>query len=84
MADVATVDALGYVYSRSLRIQIRDVLHSYGCKPCPLEFVGCIVFIHIGVGFEVAYLYRVGKFEGQGCEISDEISRFFCVRKSVG
>ena len=42
-------------------------------------FVECIVFIHIGVGFEVAYLYRVGKFEGQECEISDEISRFFCV-----
>ena len=49
-----------------------------------VEFVGCIVFIHIGVGFEVAYLYRVGKFEGQECEISDEISRFFCVRKSMG
>ena len=46
-------------------------------------FVGCIVFIHIGVGFEVAYLYRVGKFEGQECEISDEISRLnyllFCI-----
>ena len=49
-----------------------------------VEFVGCIVFIHIGVGVEVAYLYRVGKFEGQECEISDEISRFFCVRKSMG
>ena len=83
MADVATVDALGYVYSHSLRIH-RGSLHAKGCESCLLGFVGCIVFIHIGVGFEVAYLYRVGKFEGQECEISDEISRFFCVRKSMG
>ena len=29
-------------------------------------------YIHIGVGFEVAYLYRGGKFEGQEREISNE------------
>ena len=29
-------------------------------------------YIHIGVGFEVAYLYWDGKFEGQEREISDE------------
>ena len=34
VADVATVDALGYVYSRNLRIQIRGDLHSCGCKSC--------------------------------------------------
>ena len=28
-------------------------------------------YIHIGVGFEVAYLYRMGKFEGLGCEIGN-------------
>ena len=27
-------------------------------------------YIHIGVGFEVAYLYIVGKFEGLKSEIS--------------
>ena len=32
----------------------------------------CLVYyIHIGVGFDVAYLYRDGKFEGQECEISN-------------
>lgn len=29
-------------------------------------------YIHIGVGFEVAYLYWDGKFEGQEREISDK------------
>ena len=27
--------------------------------------------MHIGVGFEVAYLNRDGKFEGQECEIGN-------------
>ena len=31
-----------------------------------------VYYIHIGVGFEVAYLYRGGKFEGQEHEISNE------------
>ncbi|MBE6332338.1 MAG: hypothetical protein E7070_08560 [Bacteroidales bacterium] len=29
-------------------------------------------YIHIGVGFEVAYLYGGGKFEGQDCEIGSK------------
>ena len=31
-----------------------------------------VSYIHIGVGFEVAYLYWNGKFEGQEREISNE------------
>lgn len=31
-----------------------------------------VSYIHIGVGFEVAYLYWDGKFEGQEREISDK------------
>ena len=29
-------------------------------------------YIHIGVGFEVAYLSELGKFDGQKSEISNE------------
>ena len=31
-----------------------------------------VSYIHIGVGFEVAYLYGGGKFEGQDCKISSQ------------
>ena len=37
-------------------------------------------YIHIGVGFEVAYLSELGKFDGQKSEISDEHeSHAFCI-----
>lgn len=40
--------------------------------------------IHIGVGFEVAYLFRVGKFEGLGRGISNgDVPTLFLCRKSI-
>ena len=64
VADVAMVDVLGMcLYASPLEIWMLDASMS--------SFLRGTIYI-FGVGFEVAYLYWRGKFEGQECEISSK------------
>ena len=60
------VDVLG------MCLQASPVFNGFFHDGVKASVICQVGYIHIGVGFEVAYLYWDGKFEGQEREISNE------------